>query len=211
MEGGLLAMVAYAQKIMQIEKIEIEVIGFDSGHGMPQHQGYKDHPELYVIGDFPMQQQIKLRELLPNYCRLIILDLNVEDWTNYLNKDAPVGFISIDVDYYSSTIHLLKYIQNLNATQLLPNSLFYFDDVNMDNHNHYQGELLAISEFNTQSDLRKFCSYKNILTQKQKFYNAGWLNQIYQLHVLYHPIRSHTYRNAHDAPVILANKFLGKV
>ncbi|HUR65191.1 MAG TPA: hypothetical protein VMZ03_02470, partial [Chitinophagaceae bacterium] len=91
---GLMAMAFYALKVQRILDIEIKVLGFDSGEGMPQTQGYKDHPEIYATGDFPLQNREKLLSLLPTNTRLIILDLIKENWTSYVN--APVGFMSID-------------------------------------------------------------------------------------------------------------------
>lgn len=205
---GLLAMAKYAEKVKSSMNIEVSVIGFDSGGGMPKHEGYLDHPELYVQGDFPMQDPARLKKLLPDSARLIITDLNTEDWTQYITKDAPVGFISIDVDYYSSTINLLNRLHSIEADKLLSNSLFYLDDVCLDNHNPYQGELLAVTEFNEASALRKFDSYYARLRHRQKFCNEQWLEQMYQFHCLDHPQRNEAYRKADDEVRILGNKYL---
>ncbi len=205
---GLLAMVKYAEKIMRILNVKIQVIGFDSGDGMPEHAGYKDHPELYVQGDFPMQDPSNLKKLLPANAKLIIANLNSENWTRYISPGAPIGFISIDVDYYSSTINLLNYLHNIEVNKLLPNSLFYLDDVSLDNHNPYQGELLAINEFNEKSELRKFDPYFTRLRYKQKFYNSPWLSQIYQLHCFDHTVRKSAYRKENEEVKILGNKYL---
>jgi hypothetical protein len=205
---GLLAMVKYADKIAAALNIEIQVIGFDSGEGMPKHEGYKDHPELYVQGDFPMQDPTNLRKLLPDTARLIIANLNSDDWTKYVAEDAPIGFISVDVDYYSSTINLFKHLHTIEVNKILPNALFYLDDVYLDNHNPYQGELLAMNEFNQASTVRKFDPYYIKLKQKQKFYNEPWLSQIYQFHSFDHPIRSKPYRKEDENARMLGNKYL---
>lgn len=205
---GLLAMVKYAAIITRSVSIEIQVIGFDSGEGMPLHEGFKDHPELYVQGDFPMQDPVNLRKLLPQNAKLIIANLNEEDWTQHISDDAPIGFVSIDVDYYSSTINLLRHLYTIAVNKLLPNSLFYLDDVSLDNHNPYQGELLAINEFNATSELRKFDPYYLRLKQKQKFFNEPWLTQVYQLHCFDHPIRKNGYRKENENVRILGNKYL---
>jgi hypothetical protein len=205
---GLIAMAKYSEKIMQALNIKIQVIGFDSGAGMPKHEGYKDHPELYLEGDFPMQNFENLKKILPSNTKLIITNLNADNWTKYISNNSPIGFVSIDVDYYSSTINLLNYLFTIEVEKLLPNSLFYLDDVTLDNHNPYQGELLALNEFNKKSELRKFDSYFSKLRQKQKFYNSPWLSQIYQLHCFDHPVRNAAYRKEDEAVRILSNKYL---
>jgi hypothetical protein len=207
---GLLAMVMYAAKVTEAMGIDIEVVGFDSGEGLPVHDGYKDHPELYLQGDYPMQDQTKLKEKLPLNARLIIINLTSEDWTHYISNDAPIGFISIDVDYYSSTIGLLQHLHTISTGKLLPNSLFYLDDTVFDNHNNYQGELLAINEFNAATALRKFESYETKLKLKQRFNNEQWLSQIFQLHCLDHPARNKAYRDKDETVRVAHNKYIKK-
>jgi hypothetical protein len=207
---GLMAMVMYAKKVSAATGVAIEIVGFDSGEGLPTHEGYKDHPELYLAGDYPMQDQSKLKALLPPNARLILTNLITEDWTQFIQTDAPIGFVSIDVDYYSSTWGVVKHLHTIPSAKLLPNSLFYLDDVLFDNHNDYQGELLAINEFNNGSELRKFEPYYRKLKQRQRFYNEDWLSQIFQLHCLDHPERNRAYRNADETVRVAPNKYLKK-
>lgn len=203
---GLLAMALYAAKIEKDLGIKINVLGFDSGEGMPKTQGYKDHPEIYATGDFPVQDKNKLLSILPDNTQLIFLDLIKSDWTGFLK--SPVAFISIDVDYYSSTVSILKYLTEVNSDLLLPNTLIYFDDIQLPNHNPYQGELLAINEFNETNTLRKIVDFSRVLRATRTLKDAPWINHIYQLHVLDHEIRNKEYRKPDDPPHILANKYL---
>ncbi|MEO9005194.1 MAG: hypothetical protein ABI288_10675 [Ginsengibacter sp.] len=203
---GLLAIALYASKIEKYLGIKIKVLGFDSGEGMPKTQGYKDHPEIYATGDFPMQDKNKLLSILPDNTQLIFLDLITSDWTDFLK--APVGFFSIDVDYYSSTVSILKYLTELKPDLLLPNTLIYFDDIQLPNHNPYQGELLAINEFNQANGFRKIIDFSRVLRTTRVLKHAHWMNHIYQLHVLDHEIRNKEYRDLNDPPNILSNKYL---
>ncbi|HEV7781815.1 MAG TPA: hypothetical protein VGO58_11155, partial [Chitinophagaceae bacterium] len=41
---GLMAMALYATKVENAVGVKINVLGFDSGEGMPKTAGYKDHP-----------------------------------------------------------------------------------------------------------------------------------------------------------------------
>ena len=70
---------------------------------------------------------------------------------------APVGFIAIDVDYYSSTVDVLRMFE-APAERMLPRVLCYVDDCIGDDHEihcEFVGELLAIREFNDSHDQRK--------------------------------------------------------
>jgi hypothetical protein len=203
---GLLAMALYADKVEKDLGVKIHVLGYDSGEGMPQTAGYKDHPEIYATGDFPMQDRNKLISILPKNTELIITDLIKSDWTTALK--VPVAFISIDVDYYSSTKAILHYLTALNSTLLLPNTLIYFDDIMMANHNPYQGELLAVEEFNAANNLRKIVDFSKALRATRLLVNAPWINHMYQLHVLDHKVRNEEYRSPDESPHILSNKYL---
>lgn len=203
---GLMAMALYAKKVERNTAVRINVLGFDSGEGMPKTAGYKDHPELYATGDFPLQNRDKLLSILPGNTRLIFLDLIHKDWTEYVQ--SPVAFMSVDVDYYSSAGAILHFATRLKPVQLLPNTLIYFDDILLPNHNPYQGELLAIEEFNAANALRKIVCLSEVLRISRRLKNARWINQIYQLHVLDHTIRNEEYRKAGETPAILRNKYL---
>lgn len=58
---------------------------------------------------------------------------------------APVGCMLVDVDYYSSTVPILNFLDHSDE-HFLPRINMYFDDV----HPEYEfsGENLAIKEFN---------------------------------------------------------------
>ncbi len=64
----------------------------------------------------------------------------------------PIGFISFDLDYYTSTKMALRIFEH-DLKRYLPRVMCYFDDtVGHDDEYHcnYVGELLAIEEFNEQ-------------------------------------------------------------
>lgn len=204
---GLMAMAIYARKIQQVLQINICIVGFDSGEGMPAPVDYRDHPELYTEGDFPMIYRDKLLKSLPSNTTLYFQNLIEKP----LNKDQfqyPIGFISIDVDYYSSTVSMLNSLAALPADKLLPNTLIYLDDIMQENHNPYQGELLAIDEFNNRQDLRKIYSFAQNLRPHRILKDAAWINQIFQLHVLDHAKRQSPYRKKEEPVSVLGNKYL---
>ena len=203
---GLMAMALYAEKVEKQTGVKIKVIGFDSGEGLPPVLDYRDHPELYVTGDFPLVNREKLLSILPGNTKLIFLDLIQADWTTHVN--SPIAFMSVDVDYYSSTKAILDRLITIPSAQLLPNSILYFDDTILPNHNIYQGELLAIEEFNNAGELRKIESFAGILRTTRILKHAAWINQIFQLHVLDHKVRNEAYRAPGDPPNQMSNKYL---
>ena len=102
---GLLNICELAEKITQSTGIEFKIFGLDTGVGMPPPQDYRDHPELYKEGWFPMNQE-KLTAKLPAACKLIIGNLKntLKDFVENLSQLSPLGFATLDVDYYSSLL-----------------------------------------------------------------------------------------------------------
>ena len=131
-----------------------------------------------------------LQSVLPSHVELLIGDVreNMDALLARLSETSPIGFVSFDLDYYSSTksaFDLLLAQPNL----FLPLAYLYFDDITLPNHNSYCGELLAIREFNEEQSLRKI-EYHKFLENSRIFRKAKWIKQIYFLHVLDHPTRN---------------------
>jgi hypothetical protein len=102
--------------------------------------------------------------------------------------DGVIGFVAVDVDYYSSTKHCLN-IFTEDPDKYLPWSPVFFDDVLHDSHNPWCGEKLAIAEFNAEHEWRKIAPF-NEIRNKRIMKSASWLPQMYCLHVLDHRFRS---------------------
>jgi hypothetical protein len=188
--AGLLNMCNIAKRAAKETGVEISVVGFDSGTGMPQSFGYRDHPDLYQEGDFPMDFAA-LRAKLPSNCELILGQLKdtVPSFiARRLNADAPIAYVVVDVDYYSSTVEALKILGG-RPEYYLPLTLVFLDDIAEDHHNPFAGELLAIREYNDSEEYRKICRH-DFLECRRVFRNASWLKQIYYLHVMDHPTRA---------------------
>ena len=71
---------------------------------MPPPIDHRDHPEHWQQGDFPMDVH-RLRNALPDFAHLIIGDVKdtIPGFLSTLSPDAPLAFVSLDLDYYSST------------------------------------------------------------------------------------------------------------
>jgi hypothetical protein len=202
--AGLINICNICHRITATTGVEFNIVGFDTGQGMPPPCDYRDHPEYYNEQDFPMQDQEGLRRMLPDNAQLLIGDIKqlVPDFLRSINH--PIGFISIDVDYFSSAAQALRILDG-RPEQYLPLVPMYFDDIEFDGHGIYAGELLAIEEFNREHALRKITKF-NFLRQQRVFQRPNWIDHIYMLHVFDHPSRDSALTKKGQA--VLANPYL---
>jgi hypothetical protein len=187
--AGLLNICKIAERVTRITGVEFEIAGFDTGGGLPPPASYLDHPDLYQEGDFPMGAQTLARDL-PPHARLLLGDVaeTVPQFLEQVTREAPIGFVSLDLDYYSSTKDALRVLRG-ESQKYLPRTLVYVDDIQLDSHNSWCGPLLAIHEFNDEQKFRKI-EHHAFLENQRVFRNARWIKQIFTLHVLDHPTRS---------------------
>lgn len=203
--AGLVNMSKIAPKITEITGVEIDIVGFDTGKGMPPPRDYRDHPDTYWEGNYPLDEEA-LRRVLPGSTTLILGDLTdtVPSFLESLVPDAPVGFISLDVDYYWSTVEALRVFSG-SADCYLPITHVYVDDIDLPAHNSWAGAQLAIREFNDQYVQRKI-ERDHLLPYWRIFKNASWLAHMYKLHVMDHPIRTQLTKREHK--LTLQNPYL---
>jgi len=203
--AGLINMAKIAEQVTRATGIGIELVGFDNAVGMPPCLDYRDHPELYQPHDFPMQNYEGLLAQLPPTAKLILGNVSetTAEYLKTVRPECPIGYVVLDVDYYSSSVAALKVFDG--ASELyLPETLMYLDDISTEFHNPWQGEYLAVNEFNEEHAMRKICPY-NMLREKRLFKGATWIGQVYFLHVLDHILKSsHVNRKS----VILGNPYL---
>jgi hypothetical protein len=203
--SGLMNISILAQKVSSLTNVDIQVYGFDTGKGMPPHRDYRDHPDFYREGDFP-SDLTALKTALPPNAHLVLGDLATtapQFVKDTLTEKAPLGYISVDVDYYSSTVDALKIFDG-PPQFYLPLVNVYLDDIHFEGHNPFAGELLAVNEFNEQHQLRKICRY-DFLECSRIFRKAAWLKHMFTLHVMDHPSRQTA---GNRSPFHLANPYL---
>jgi hypothetical protein len=202
--AGLINISKICKKLTKIYGVEYQIYGFDTGCGMPDPIDYRDHPELYKYGDFIMDQN-SLNQILPENCKIVYgnVKTTVPEFvnSNFL-LESPIGFISIDLDFYSSTWDALQILTS-DPQKYLDHFPIYFDDVDEYSHNSWCGELLAIKEFNEFNKTRKIERH-NYLFWKRIFKNAYWINSMFFVHVLDSSQRN-TFRKG--APVVLTNPY----
>jgi hypothetical protein len=178
---GLLELCKAAQYFRDTFAIEIDVYGFDNATGLPPADGYRDHPELWRAGQFRLGDPDQLRAKLPPFAHLVIGD--VRETTGVMAESlarSRLGFVSIDLDYYSSTMAALNVLKH-EPGAYLPAIPMYFDDIHQRclTINRWCGEALAIEEFNDENEFRK-------IEPKSAFR----IQKFHVCHVLDHPIRS---------------------
>jgi hypothetical protein len=203
--SGLINLQEIAKKITQETGIGFDIYGFDTGSGMPPPESYKDHPEIYQAGDFPMDFE-KLSQKLETNTKLILGPIS-ESMTRFLEMDfskAPIGFVSIDVDYYSSTVDALKLLSH-SAESMLPQVILYLDDLEYLSHNSWCGEQAAVNEFTIANPMRPIEKHA-FLRGYRIFKNARWIDHIYQCHILDHAIRNQLKPNR--TQVVLTNPYI---
>lgn len=150
--NGLVNCEFHSKEIARILSMDIEVYGFDSSQGLPQScVGYKDMIHIWPAGSFHMDREKLQRRL--EFAKLVIGDLE-DTLDDFLEKysPAPIGCMLVDVDYYSSTLPILNFLEQRDK-YFLPRVHMYFDDIWPEYE--FQGENLAIKEFNNRNDMIK--------------------------------------------------------
>lgn len=189
---GLLNMLELAEVIGPALGLTFRVIGFDTGAGLPRIVGYKDHPEMWIPGDFSMgESQDDLRKRIGGRAVLVIGDIEqtIDGFTATLTEDAPLGFISIDVDTYSSTVSALRCLAGRPELYTLAASV-YLDDINGYTSSRWSGELAGVAEFNDVHMNRKI-DRDRTLPGTRPSGRMPWHAKMFTCHVFDHPIRMH--------------------
>ncbi len=184
--NGLVSMERIAEELETLYGVEIDVYGFDAGSGLPKPVDYRDIPNAYIEGTFSMDIE-KLKNRLKRAKLFIGLVENTV--TDFLKSDyAPVAFISIDLDYYSSTMQALR-ILDVGNDRLLPRIYCYLDDVMGRSSSDFNGELLAISDFNDSHSMEKISRIYglNFLLPKPHRDNM-WTEKFFMAHIFDHEL-----------------------
>jgi hypothetical protein len=184
--NGLVALESVAAQVAAIYGIEIDVFGFDTGKGLPPPEDYRDLPNLYRASGFPMDEA-KLRARLTR-AQLVLGDV-AETLSRFLaTAPAPVGFVSVDVDLYTSTLAVLR-LFDAPLQCLLPRVYCYFDDILGETFSEFTGERLAIAEFNAARPLHKISpvfGLRYFLRPPET--HLAWPDQMYIAHLFDHEL-----------------------
>jgi hypothetical protein len=181
--NGLLALADHARGIRQTG-ITVHVVGFDTGVGLPPTEDWRDAPWIYRSGDYP-GDAATLTSRLAGRATLVLGDIR-ETFPRWLrNANKPVGFISIDVDYYSSTMGILDALANCEAEAMLPISSVYLDDILCFGVPRCVGELAALADFNRDHPSRKF-DRADWIGEFRPYKEALWLKRMFDFYCFDH-------------------------
>lgn len=184
--NGLIALEAISETVERVLGVGIDVYGFDTGAGLPPPKDYRDLPNLYASGYFPMDPE-PLRARLRR-ARLVLgaVDDTIDDFVK--SRPAPVAFVSIDLDFYSSTMDAFRLFE-ADAVRLLPRVHCYMDDIMGFTCSEFNGERLAISEFNAAHEARKISPIFGLrwfVAADQR--DEMWVEKMYLTHFFDHEL-----------------------
>ena len=93
-------------RVEEMLGIGIDVHGFDVETGIPKTQDYRDCPNIWLDGQFPMDKKELEKRLRRAQLKLGLVKETVPAFLE--TSPAPVAFVSFDLDLYSSTTDALK-------------------------------------------------------------------------------------------------------
>lgn len=187
---GLLALEETALDVRRATGVSVDVLGLDTGKGMPPPIDHRDLPYRWAEGEFWMNPDL-LRARLRT-AELILGDVK-HTIPAVLGRPAlaPIGFVSFDLDYYSSTRDALA-LFDTHPRRLLPRAFCHIDDVIGGDRElccEYAGELLAIREFNDAHPRRKLAPIFGLAHKRT--IKAWWNDTMHVLHAFDHPLYNH--------------------
>jgi hypothetical protein len=145
---GLVALETIAMEVATKTGVRLAVYGFDTGRGLPAVTDPHDLPHLYAGGDYIMDVE-KLKVRLRPETQLVLGDV-AETIAAFLDQPhPPVGFISFDLDLYTSTRDAMQILRGpIPLAHCLPRVVCYMDDIMALTQADINGERLAIREYN---------------------------------------------------------------
>lgn len=187
---GLLALEETALQVEDATGVNVSVIGFDTGAGMPPPVDYRDVPYRWAEGEFRMDPEGLRRRL--RSAELVLGPVRETIGSVLERRDcSPIGFVSFDMDYYSSTKDAMVLL-DAGARRLLPRVFCHVDDVIGGDREllcEHVGELLAIREFNNTHEHRKLSPIFGLAHKRP--IRAWWNDTMHVLHVFDHPLYGH--------------------
>jgi hypothetical protein len=177
---GLLEIEAICSYLEKRFSVAFDIVGFDTGRGLPPPQDWRDRPWKWSEGWYDtdiatLQQRLKRAQLVIGDVAKTVRDSLEEGLT------SPVGAVIFDLDYYSSTKAALALFQHPDHVKTLPRVLCYFDDIG---DIEDVGPMRAVLEFNAKNDTRRIKPYLSRPTLTLD-YDVRW--KIFEYHNFEHP------------------------
>jgi hypothetical protein len=184
--NGLVALERAAKEAESLLGVGIDVYGFDTGTGMPPPVDHRDAPFSVREGQFDMDVP-KLKSRLER-AELVLGDVR-ETAPAFLGRErAPVGFVSFDIDYYSSTMDALQLFEG-DAHRLLPRVLCYFQGILWHPWGEFNGNRAAIKDFNAGHESRKISPVYGLkYSLPSSEYRRPWPEMMYVVEIFDHEL-----------------------
>lgn len=183
--AGLLAMERAAELCEELVNIKIEIVGFDTGVGIPKPHDYRDMPYKWSEGYYPCDVAELKRRLRQAELRIGLLK---ETMPAFIARNpAPVAFVAFDTGMYSSSKDALSLFEGAHDV-LLPRVCCAFRSAVGKDMSEYSAELLAISEFNYGHTMRKISPIRGLTYFIPPKFRWWWIDTMYSLHIFDHPL-----------------------
>jgi hypothetical protein len=183
---GLLSLCQHRQEIQKVFGIEIVVVGFDTGKGLPATGDPRDLLYCWPPGSFEMDRDA-LEKRLGGQAQLVLGDVATTTAQWSADPQAPLGAIMFDLDFYTSTIAAFGL---LTKQHVLPRIWCYFDDISGYPDNAYTdriGVREAIREFNLDPQRTLLNDHLSPAYTFRGMPPEAWYEQIFLYHRLSHP------------------------
>lgn len=187
---GLVALQQIAMAVTRLTGVTVRVCGFDLGSGLPTVTDVRDLPQLFAGGDFRMDVDALRARLDPRTTQLFIGPIHTTLERFLAANTTRFGFVSIDVDLYTSTVDILRLFSGEHALDhCLPRVICYLDDIMGVTFADITGERLAVNEYNASHAPTRAISpvfgLRYALGWPHR--NAQWPDMLYWAHFLDHP------------------------
>lgn len=182
--AGLLALEAIKSRVERVLPIRVRIVGFDMGSGLPTPVDYRDLPYAWKRGFYEMDVPLLKSKLTSAELVIGALSDTLPAFIEEGSPNTPVGMISFDLDYYTSTFEALK-IFELNSDSILPRVFCNMDDVigSGEVFSDFTGARLAIREFNALNESRKISACYDFA----QFSYERWQEKVMVYHDFRHP------------------------
>jgi hypothetical protein len=180
--NGLIELERVAADASAASGVVVEVHGFDSGVGLPKPTDYRDLPQMWDEGAYGMDEAALRRRLTTAHLHIGPVAETVPAFV--AGGPAPIGFISFDLDLYSSTRDAMA-LFDADTSAVLPRVVCYFDDIIGFSHSDFAGERLAIAEYNADHEARKISKIYGLRYILD--IDRWWTEMMYMWHDFGHP------------------------
>lgn len=184
--NGLIALERIGTAVEQQLGVKAAVYGFDTGTGLPPPTDVRDCPNLFTEGQYPMDVE-RLRSRLSS-AELVLGPVRDTIGAFLDSRPAPVAFVSFDLDLYTSTRDAFRLLE-ADTSLLLPRVHCFFDDIIGFTYSEWNGERLAIAEFNAKHEQRKISPLYGLQHfVPGHFANDIWVDTYFLAHVFDHAL-----------------------